>query len=416
MTRPRDASRSGEGAIERPIRALTLTTLFPNSVQPFHGLFVERRLKRLTDTGAWRCEVVAPVPWFPFGSELFGKYSVFARVPLRERRGCFTVTHPRFPVIPKIGMEIAPWLMNLGVERHVRALFRSNRSDLLDAHYFYPDGVAAAELARKLCCPVVITARGSDINLIAEHAGPRRQIVKAALACDAIIAVSEALKARLTAIGVPEAKVTVLRNGVDLSDFRPLADREEVRRSLGLDGLVLLTVGNLVKGKRQDVAIRALTRLPGATLLLAGDGPLRGELERLATQMGVADRVRFLRQLGVEPLVRYYNGADATLLTSSREGMPNVVLESLACGTPVVASRVGGIPEILVDPNAGVIVDPVSPATVADAATALHANMTSRDSARRLARQFGWDETVKAQIELYRRVLEHRGRRLAPTC
>src|SRR5688572_13391713 len=195
------------------LRLLTFTTLYPNQAQPFHGLFVERRLQRLVATNEVRSTVVAPVPWFPFTATCFGAYARFARVPDTEERHGLTITHPRYPVLPKIGMTLAPALMARAVEGHVVDLQRRHDFDVVDAHYFYPDGVAAVRLARKLARPAVVTARGSDINVLARYPGPRRQILWAAQNCAAIVAVSAALKAELTKLGVAEHKISVLRNG-----------------------------------------------------------------------------------------------------------------------------------------------------------------------------------------------------------
>lgn len=385
-----------------PIRALTLTTLYPNRDQPYHGLFVEQRLLRLVATGRLASEVVAPVPWVPTGGTLLRRYRTLAGVPSAEERSGLRITHPRFPVVPKIGMRWAPRLMALGIGRHVRGVFRANRCELLDAHYFYPDGVAAALLRRSLRCPLVITARGSDINLIAQFAAPRRQILWAAKEAAVIIAVSEALRNRMIDLGIPGEKVVVLRNGVDLEQFRPMPGAgTESRRDTGLR---LLTVANLVPGKGHDVAIAALAHVPDASLTLAGDGPLRADLERLAARLGVERRVRFLGAVAPPALVEHYNEADATVLVSAREGMPNVVLESLACGTPVVASAVGGVPEVLTSPVAGVLLEHRTPESLAEAVRELAAARRPRSAVRAFAAGLGWERTIAGQIELYERI------------
>jgi glycosyltransferase involved in cell wall biosynthesis len=400
-----NADGAPAAAAKNCIRLLTFTTLYPNRAQPFHGLFVERRLARLLATGEVTSEVVAPVPWFPFKDARFGRYATFARVPKREQRGGLQVSHPRFPVIPKIGMSAAPALMARAVAGPVARVFRERGCEVLDAHYFYPDGVAAARLHAALRCPLVITARGSDINLIAEDPGPRRQILWAANECAAIITVSDALKRRLVEMGVGEEKVTVLRNGVDLGVFRPLPEAIVTNGT----GPVLVTVGNLVGGKGQDIAIRALTKLPGATLLVIGDGPRRAELERLAAEAGVLARTKFLGQMNEEGLVRHYNAADATLLASAREGLPNVVLESLACGTPVIASRVGGVPEIITSPEAGIIMPTTSADGLVSAVNELLSQPKRRAAVRSFAERFGWEQTIRDQVALYRRVLAGTG-------
>ena len=184
------------------IRLLTFTSLYPNAGQPRHGVFVEERLRHLTATGKVSATVVAPVPWFPFRHPRFGAYSAYARVPRREERYGIQISHPRYPVIPKLGMNIAPLLMYRAVLPLLRKM-QSNGAgfELIDAQYFYPDGVAAARLGAALRKPVVITARGSDVMLIANHRRPRRQIVRAAENAAAVIAVSQALKDALAALG-----------------------------------------------------------------------------------------------------------------------------------------------------------------------------------------------------------------------
>jgi len=384
--------------LDEPVRLLTFTTLFPNSAQPFHGLFVERRLQRIIATGEAQARVVAPVPWFPWRNNVFGAYAKFARVPAAESADGLSVTHPRYAVIPKVGMSVAPALMTCCVEGHVRSIARRFDFDLVDAHYFYPDGVAAAHIARKLRRPLVITARGSDLNVLAEFSAPRRQIVRAAQHCAAIITVSDALKRKLLELGVSESKITVLRNGVDLEAFRPLSAEPRT-------GPAFLSVGNLVEGKGHEIVLRGLAELPGARLRIAGDGPLRHELRTLARELGMTDRVTFLGQLWHESLEQHDNAVDASILVSAREGMPNVVLESLACGTPVIASRVGGIPEVLTNSTAGRMLDEASPECVRAAVVGLLAHPPQKAAVREFAERFAWEPVIRDQLALYRRVI-----------
>jgi len=388
------------------IDLLTFTTLYPNAAQPRHGAFVEERLRHLLATGEARSRVVAPVPWFPFSAARFGRYSTLARVPPREHRGGLEIVHPRYAAIPKLGMTLAPALMSLGVERTLREIVRGGYDfDLLDAHYFYPDGVTAAAIARRLGKPVVITARGTDINLIPRHLWPRKQIQWAARNCAAIITVCQALKDSLVELGVPEDHVTVLRNGVDLDHFRPL-DRTEARRRLGLDGRVLLSVGLLIERKGHHVAVEALPCLPGVHLLIVGEGELESRLKALARARGVADRVTFVGRVSREDLPSYYNAADALVLASDREGMANVLLESLACGTPVIATPAWGTPEVVRSPAAGVLMARRDAAALVEAHERLLAASPARDATRAYAEQFSWDATTRGQLALFSRVLD----------
>lgn len=399
--RPRAAARL---ARDRRLRILTFSSLFPNAEQPNHGLFVWRRLQQLVASGGVEATVVAPVPWFPIDHGRLGGYATFARVPLRERLAGIEVHHPRYPLLPRIGMSLAPAMMALGVRGCVARLHRERGFDLIDAHYFYPDGVAAAWLARSLDLPLAITARGSDLNLIARHALPRAMMRRAARVSRLNIAVSEALAERLREIGADPQATRVIPNGVDLEAFRP-GDRLQARLALGLDaGRWLLSAGQLVRNKGHDAVLRALPSLPGWGLIIAGEGPEEQALRRLAAGTGVSDRVRFAGRVAPERMAAHYRAADCLVLASSREGMPNVLLESLACGTPVVATRVGGCTEIVRDPVAGRLIDAADPATIAAAVLELMRSPPDRDAVATYARRFGWGPSVERQLAAFRSI------------
>jgi teichuronic acid biosynthesis glycosyltransferase TuaC len=380
--------------------------LFPNAVQPTHGVFVENRLRHLVARGRVTSQVVAPVPWFPRSlARLFPSYAAFADVPRVEVRHGLDVFHPRFPVLPKFGMNLGPMALFARALPEFHRLRREGGDfDLIDAHYFYPDGVAAILLGKAMNKPVVITARGTDINLIPNHAIPRRMIRYAAREAAGVITVSRALKERLVALGVAASHVRVLRNGVDLETFHP-GERSPVRARLGLKGCTLLSIGNLIESKGHHLAIKALLAFPEAFLMIAGEGPERPALSRLVRRLGLADRVRFLGRVPHEQLPDIYTAADALVLASSREGWPNVLLEAMACGTPVVASAIGGIPEVVTAAEAGVLIQERDENGVAKALGQLFQQLPERTATRRYAEKFGWDETTEGQIKLFSEIL-----------
>jgi glycosyltransferase involved in cell wall biosynthesis len=388
-------------------RILTFTTLFPNSAAPSHGVFVENRLRHLVSSGHVSARVVAPVPWFPSRAKIFGNYARFAQAPRHEERFGIGIEHPRYPVVPKIGMHVAPLLLFLAALPVLRRLQARQDFDLIDAHYFYPDGVAAAMLGRALGKPVTITARGTDINLIPRHALPRKMIRWAGAHAAGMIAVSEALRREMIAQGLPGHRIRTLRNGVDLTMFKPTA-RDATRAELGLAGPTLLSVGHLIERKGHDRVIAALAKLPGYSLLVAGDGPERAMLETLANRHGVADRVRFTGSVPHHALARIYSAVDALVLASSREGWPNVLLEAMACGSPVVASNVWGAPELICDHAAGVLMPELSAEGVVAGVNALFASLPSREATRRFAERYSWDETTAGQIQLFEEILSGR--------
>lgn len=388
-----------------PIRLLVFSTLFPNAVQPSHGVFVENRLRHLLAEGGVTAQVIAPVPWFPSAGRLFGRYAAFARVDAQETRFGLSVHHPRYIVIPRVGMTLAPFLLYAAARTAVAQLLADgHRFDLIDAHYFYPDGIAAVMLGKRFGLPVTITARGSDINLISRYALPRQMIRWAADHADGIIAVSAALAERMSAIGIEPAKITVLRNGVDLDAFHPMPN-DVVREELGIAGPTLIAVGNLLLSKGQDVAIRALNMLPNCCLVLVGDGSDRARFHRLAESIGVSDRVRFVGRISHADLARYYAAADISVLPSVREGWPNVLLESMASGTPAIASNVGGIREIIRVPEAGRLMVERTPEALASAVRTLLADPPSRAATRAYAEGFSWEATSRGQKQLFERIL-----------
>lgn len=386
------------------IRLLVFTTLYPNAAQPNHGIFVEQRLRHLVASGEVDARVIAPVPWFPSAAPRFGRYAAYAKVPRFERRYGIPVWHPRYPTIPRIGMNLAPWLLATGTWSLLNTLRQQNDFDAIDAHYFYPDGVAAVWLARRLKKPVFVTARGSDLNVISRYVVPRMAIAWAARRATHTIAVSRALALRLESLGVPPSRIQLLRNGVDLALFRPGASKA-LARDFGLADPVLLSVGHLVAGKGHDVVVDAMHRLRDFSLVIVGEGPEAARLRERVRAKGLERRVRFAGAVSHERLAEYYRAAFAVLLASQREGMPNVVLESLASGTPVVATAVGGIPDVLGPPESGRLVAERTAAAFADAVRQLAADYPDRTDTRRYAEKFGWDATTAGQLSLFNRGL-----------
>jgi teichuronic acid biosynthesis glycosyltransferase TuaC len=393
-----------------PFSILTFSTLFPHAAAPNHGVFVENRLRHLLThaSGAVSATVLAPVPWFPSQNSRFGAWAGHAAAPQAENRAGIAVAHPRYLVLPRIGMSIAPWLLYASAARALAAMIRAgNTPDLIDAHYLYPDGVAAVWLGRRFGIPVVLTARGSDVTQLPDHAVPRALIVRACQGAAALITVSRGLRDALVRLGVAPDKITVLRNGVDLSMFTP-QDQVACRRALGLSGPTLVSVGALIPRKGHDLTIAALAHLPGWTLVIAGEGPARDALQTLAVRLGVADRVRLPGAMPHADLPRLYGAAGISVLSSAREGWANVLLESMACGTPVVASPIAGNDEVVQGGASGLIAAARTPEAIAAAITTLAAHPPARADTAAYAARFGWDETSAGQMAVFRSALASR--------
>lgn len=389
------------------MKVLLFSSLYPSAVRPIHGIFVETRLRELLKTGQVQARVVAPVPWFPFKAKRFGEYAQFAATPRQETRNGVEVHHPRYLLLPKVGMNLAPYAMALGALRTVRRLQREGFDpDLIDAHYYYPDGVAAGLLAKWLGKPFVVTARGTDLNLIPQFPFPRKLILETAAQASASIGVCQALMDSLGELGADSRKLHTLRNGVDLERFVP-EERAQARQRLGLpaDGRYLLSVGHLIERKGHHIAIEALSHLPEVTLLIAGGGPEEGALKALAERLGVAKRVRWVGVVPQTDLKWWYSAADVLALCSSREGWANVLLEAMACGTPVIATNIWGTPEVVSSPAAGVLMARRDATALAAAWQQLQTRLPCRKATRAHAETFSWDATTQGQLTLFREVV-----------
>ena len=389
------------------MKVLLFSSLYPSTVRPIHGIFVETRLRELLKTGQVQAQVVAPVPWFPSKSPRFGEYAQFAATPRFEHRNGLDVHHPRYLLLPKVGMNLAPYTMALGALPTVRRLQREGFDfDLIDAHYYYPDGVAAGLLAKWLGKPFFVTARGTDLNLIPEYPFPRKLILKTASAASGSIGVCKALIDSLEQLGADPVKLHTLRNGVDLERFTP-EPRELARQRLGLQaqGPYLLSVGHLIERKGHHIAIEALVALPGVTLLIAGSGPEERALKSLASRLGVSDRVHWAGVVPQTELKWWYSAADVLTLCSSREGWANVLLEAMACGTPVIATDIWGTSEVVSTEAAGRLMERRDARALADAWHDLMSAMPARSATRQYAEGFSWDATTQGQWQLFESVV-----------
>jgi glycosyltransferase involved in cell wall biosynthesis len=388
------------------VRLLVFTSLYPNARQPHHGVFVKERMRLYAARHGAELRVVAPVPASPPVGP--ARWTQWHGLPREESVDGLAVRHPRYLVVPRLPDRWRAGMMARGVRACLEQQVAAWRPDVLDAHYAWPDGVAAARLRPHLSAllgrrlPLVITARGTDLNLAPSLPGVRAQLARALGEADHVVCVADALRDVALDLGVPVGRVTTLRNGVDVARFRP-ADRAAARRALGLeaDGQVLLCVGHLIERKGQHLLLEALARwveAPRARLVLAGCGPRRTALAAQAERLGLSGRVRFLGAIAPAGLPAVYAAADALVLPSLREGWPNVVLEALACGTPVVATAVWGTPEILRGCAAARLVPPTADGLLAGLRAL---GSLDRTAARPWAEARTWDSTLDGLAAIF---------------
>jgi teichuronic acid biosynthesis glycosyltransferase TuaC len=348
------------------VRVLAITKIFPNAAEPLSAPFNRQQFAAL----ATRCEleVMATIPWFP-GAGLLGRWSSAGRlaaVPRRDRIAGIAVRHPRTLFVPRLAhgtwgplyaASIAPALPRY-----------RGKVDVVLGSWAYPDGFAAVVAARLLGVPCVVKLHGSDINVMAKLSGPRRQTAWALAHAARVVAVSRALADEVIALGVPRERVAIVMNGVDSALFHP-RDRAQARSDLGLPGgPMALYVGNLKSEKGvADLAMAwqaVAHELPDARLAIVGGGP-----ERAALEAALPPRATLHGPQPLSTIPTWLAACDVLVLPSHIEGTPNVVLEAFACGRRVVASAVGGVPDLVTSPELGVLVPPRAPDALAAALT-----------------------------------------------
>lgn len=344
-------------------------------------------------------KVIAPVQYAPLlGLISTSKFHRYNQISALEQQGDIPVYHPRYLTLPGTNLINVAQAMMRAADKILPDIYPEGETfDLVDGHYLYPDGVAACALAKKHDKPLFLTARGSDVNFWMDQPQPKKDILKAIAYARKVICVSQALKDRLIQHGVPEDKLVVLMNGVDRSLFTP-------RQTGSPSGDYLLTVGNLVPLKGHRYILQALAALPAEKLVIIGAGELDSELKKLAENLNISDRVTFMPLLPHGDLATYYQNAKCTILMSAMEGMPNVVLESLACGTPVVATNVGGLPEVIT-PDNGILL----PDRTAEDLTAAVEEALNRDWNRSKISQdmsyLDWQVTARKLSDLFSKAI-----------
>lgn len=336
------------------LRVLTLATLFPDASRPNFGIFVERQTAGLAASAGVDVRVVAPIGLPPWPLSTNARYRGFADVPQHEQWQGLNVRRPRFTTLPGTGGRFHVAALVRRLKPLLADLRRDFPFDIIDAEFFFPDGPAAVALGRDFGVPVSIKARGADIHHWGK--GPTgAQVVAAGRAANGLLAVSQAMRDDMIALGMPGERIRVHHTGVDQDRFAPL-DRAAGKASLGVSGPLVLSLGALVERKGHAIVIEAVAGLPGVTLLIAGDGPDRGDLETSIARLGVGDRVRLLGPVPHADLPALIGAADVMALASASEGLANAWVEALACGTPIVITNAGGAAEVVTDAAYGRIV------------------------------------------------------------
>jgi teichuronic acid biosynthesis glycosyltransferase TuaC len=347
---------------------LSLSTVYPRPSEENLGVFVKSRLEHVARI--LPVKVVSPVPIVDYGAK--GQRS--HAIPQRRQDGEIEVFYPRWFYPPQGGF-LNSWFLAARLIPFLRKLRRSYWFDVLDAHFGHPVGVAAGLTAAAINCPFTITLRGNE-TMHAQAAGRRRWMQWAFQRAARIITVSESLRQFAISIGADPRRVRTIPNGIDAKVFYP-RPYLETRSRLGmpLDRPVILSAGYLIERKGHHRVVRALAELraagiPAELWIVGGpgrEGRFEQEIHSVIRECGLADAVHVVGAVKAAVLSEYMSATDLFCLASSREGWPNVVHEALGCGAPVVATNVGGIPDMLPSPDYGLIIPPDDPAALVNA-------------------------------------------------
>ncbi len=390
------------------LRVLTLASLYPDAVRPNFGVFVERQTLGLAAHPDVELRVVAPVGLPPWPLTRMARYRDVAGLLVRERWKGVETLRPRFLNLPGTGGRFHAPAMACALIPVLRAVRTDFPFDVIDAEFFFPDGPAAIALGRYFGVPVSIKARGADIHHWGHAPATAPQVARAGIAADGLLAVSEALRDDMIALGMPADAIAVHRTGVDGERFRP-RDRAAEKARLGVTGPLVLSVGALIPRKGHDIVIDAVARLPGTTLWIAGEGPERAALEARIAAAGLQDSVILLGSVAHDDLPALFAAADVMALASASEGLANAWVEALSSGTPIVITSAGGARETVDNPAAGRVVDR-TPAAFADAIADLLVTPPAADDVRAAASRFSWDtNTAQLYAHLTRLVARRRG-------
>lgn len=375
------------------MRLLFISTVYPNPVEPVKGVF-NRHLLRAVAAAGHEVRVIAPVPW------AVARFRRLPTSPLHDGER-LTVYHPRYWYVPRLFGSRSAGFYWASIRGAMRRALDGFRPDAVVGYWAHPDGAVAVELARRTSATAGVIIGGSDVLILTEQPARREQVRGVLQSADVVFTVSDSLHRRVVELGTPSTQAHVWRQGVDTDVFFP-GDKAAARRRLGLEDAppVLLWVGRMEPVKGLDVLLTACKlladELVAFRLCLVGDGGLRRELTSQAEALGVRNRVTFAGAAPPERLGDWYRAADLTVLPSRSEGLPNVLRESVACGTPFVASDVGGIREIA-EPPLDRLVPKEDPRALADAIRAALA--AANHPARRLTPP-SWSDSAERFCDL----------------
>jgi len=397
------------------MRVLEVCQEFPNRYYPQLGTFIKQSIDSIADQGI-DVTVISPKPFvLPFS--MF-PYHNFHKLPQLEHTEKYDLHYPRYVyAVPKkyfyplTGTSYAYFVSKYAIKSI------KPEPNIIHAHFSYPDGYGMIGLAKKWKVPLVISALGTIERKVAyEGSYTSKKIVEAMNFADNILSVSEDLKLHIVNLGVREDKVHVVPNGVDTEKFKSVG-KEYARNLLNLpqDKNIILFVGALRKIKGVDYLIEAakdFVDIDTELYMVGRDDGLGKSLEKRARELKITNSIKYTGPVNHDDIPLWISASDILVLPSLSEGRPNVVLEALSCEVPVVATDVGGIPELIIDGETGYLVPSKNPVELAEKINKLLEDESKREKMGQVGRKsiiqrgLTWEAHAKRTVDIYSKLLQ----------
>ncbi|RJQ23914.1 glycosyltransferase family 4 protein [Candidatus Parcubacteria bacterium] len=384
-----------------------VTNLFPNPQEKTKGQFIFQLVEHLKEKTI--ITVISPIPFFP-KINFFKNIPLykFSQIPSIEKQKGYDVHFCRHLVFPKLGF-LTPFFLFFPLLLKVLKIQKDSPISILNAHWIFPDGVACSFIGKFLQIPTILSARGCDVNLYPKLFGRYSQIKKALLRSSAVTAVCDDLKNQIITLGIPEEKIETIPNGINLNNFRPL-DKKHCRKQLNAEksGNILLFIGSLDEVKATHYLIRAFFHISKqeakCKLWIVGEGPLKKKLQDLAEELGIDDKVTFFHPQPHHLIPVFMGACDVFCLPSIREGRPNVIIEALASGRPVIATNIGGIPELIQHGYNGYLFEAGDVDALVQFILKALQQVWSSEKIRGSVEHLKWSESAQAYLKLYQAI------------
>jgi teichuronic acid biosynthesis glycosyltransferase TuaC len=395
------------------LRVLTLSHMFPTPEAPTQGVFIIEQMKALRKLGI-DMKAISPTPWTPPMLNFLPNIRKYICVPKSANVEGIRVTYPRFIAFPGGRFLFLYGLFCYLACRHtVRKHVKEGGIDLIHAHTIMPEGFAALLLGREFNIPVVCTVHGSDISIYPHESRATLLVTKWALRrIRHLVAVSEDLGKKVNLL-IGSREIRVIRNGADEELFHANV-KSAARTLLGLPekAKIVLFIGNLLRVKGPEYLLQAASHISSSDFLLyiVGDGMLRDSLLAQAEDLGISARCVFVGARPHEEIASWLSAVDCLVLSSVSEGFPTIIAEAMMCGVPVVATAVGGIPEVVKHGSTGLLVQPRDPESLGEAICLALQNDTNIqimvNRAEKAARaELTWEANARKTVEVYREAI-----------